>query len=65
MKETEATPYRGFILYVSDRIAGRFTTREGALKEESRLCNLALKDGRAITTKVRWKPPMPETEDAP
>lgn len=51
-----------FILYVSERVAGRFSTSAGAEDEEERLCRLALKDGRAITTAIRWNPPVPRTE---
>lgn len=59
----EATSiHRGFILFVSDRIAGRFTTKAGAQAEETRLCELALRDGHAITTRIRWSPPIPCTE---
>jgi hypothetical protein len=51
-----------YVLIVSDRIAGRFRTKAGAEAEEDRLCRLALKNGHAITTRIRWEPPMPQTE---
>lgn len=47
---------RPFTLYVSDRIAGRFTTKSDAEAEEERLCRLALRDGHAITTRIVWTP---------
>ena len=54
--------HRGFVLCVNDRIAGRFTTRNATETEEERVCRLALKDGHAVTTRIFWDPPMPETE---
>lgn len=48
---------RPYVLYVSDRMAGTFTTKRGAEDEEERLCRLALRDGRAITTRIVYTGP--------
>ena len=47
---------RSVIFYVSDRIAGRFTTMAHAQAEEERLCRLAQRDGHAITTRIETQP---------
>lgn len=49
---------RPYVLYVSDRKAGSFTTKRGAEDEEERVCRLALKSGRAVTTRIAYTGPM-------
>jgi hypothetical protein len=54
--------HRGHVLVFNDRIAGRFLTRKAAWAEQGRLSALAFKRGESCTSRIRWEPPMPQTE---
>lgn len=53
---------RPYVLYVSDRKAGTFTTKRGAEDEEERICRLAQRDGHAVTTRIEYVGPRTEEE---
>lgn len=51
------------LVVAEHRIAGRFSTRQRAEKEDAMLSRLAARNGDPYTSRIQWVPPMPDSEE--